>query len=285
MVDLTDAKTHFQFGENWARFAGGLSEAQIASSVAGMAKLVGDNLSGRTFLDIGCGSGIHALAALRLGAASVVAVDLDPRAADTARSLLARHAPARSWTVETRSVFDIACDAGHYDIVYSWGVLHHTGAMRQAIEQSASLVRPGGQLVIAIYRKTPMCSFWRIEKCLYSRGPHWYRAIADVTFSALLVLGLSLAGRNPVRYIRNYQRARGMRFLTDVRDWLGGYPYESASPAEVGTIVEALGFYRGRFFPCSTRIGLLGVGCDEYVFYRRLGSRLLKTSVASRGSP
>ncbi len=268
MADLTDLKTHYRFGENWQRFAEGVSEAQIGFAVGALAKLVGDDLAGQSFLEIGCGSGIHALAALRLGAASVLAVDIDPQAAETAHFVLSCYAPGKSWTVQTRSVFDIAPGSAQYDIVYSWGVLHHTGAMWRAIERGASLVRPGGRLVIAIYRKTPMCRFWRLEKRLYSRGPDWFKGLAEFTLSALLVLGLTLTGRNPASYIRNYPRARGMNFLTDVRDWLGGYPYESASATEVCSAVETLGFACERLFPCSTRIGLLGVGCDEYVFRR-----------------
>ena len=226
MSDLTDPRTHYAFGENWARFVAGLNDAQITRAAAGLVRLLGDNIAGKTFLDLGCGSGLHSLAALKLGAASVTAVDLDPRSVETARALLSRLAAGQAWTVEARSAFDPMPDAAGYDIVYSWGVLHHTGDMRRAIKCAAALVRPGGRLVLAIYRKTPMCGFWRLEKRLYSRSPGSVRAIADATLASLMVLGLVATGRNPVRYIRTYPAARGMSFLTDVRDWLGGYPYE-----------------------------------------------------------
>lgn len=268
MTDLTDRQTHYAFGENWARFVAGLNDTQIDRAAAGIGRLLGDAMVGRSFLDLGCGSGLHALAALRLGAASVTAVDIDPRSADTARALLSRYAAGQPWTVETRSAFDLMPDADGYDIVYSWGVLHHTGDLRRAIECAAALVRPGGRLVLALYRRTPMCRFWRLEKRLYSQSPAWLRAVADMALASMIVFALSATGRNPVRYIRAYSSARGMSFLTDVRDWLGGYPYESAAPSEIDGMVKTLGFTTERFFPCNTRVGLLGVGCDEYVFSR-----------------
>ncbi len=269
MADLTDQRTHYAFGENWARFVAGLDDAQISRAAGSLTRLLGDTIAGRSLLDIGCGSGLHSLAALKLGAASVTAIDIDPRSVETARALLSRHAAGQAWTVDTRSIFDLAPDKEGYDIVYSWGVLHHTGDMRRAIDRAAALVRPGGRLVIAIYRKTPMCQFWRAEKRLYSRSPGWLKAIADTALAGLIVAALTVTGRNPVRYIRTYPAARGMTFLTDLRDWLGGYPYESAAPSDIDGALGKLGFASERFFPCNTRIGLLGVGCDEYVFSRR----------------
>ena len=39
--------------------------------------------------------------------------------------------------------------------------------------------------------------------------------------------------QNPIRVFRQYKERRGMDFMTDIRDWLGGYPYEHASIQEV----------------------------------------------------
>lgn len=269
MSSLTAPETHYEFGENWARFAAGVTEHHVAQAVAGLARLVGSDLAGLSFLELGCGSGIHSLAALELGAGDVAALDIDPRSVETARALLTRFAPGRAWRVETQSLLDIPAGSLQADLVYSWGVLHHTGDLAAALERAASLVRPGGRLVLALYRKTPLCGFWRREKRLYTHGPRWYRPIADRVLAALLVAGLLAIGRNPIRYIRDYPKARGMSFMTDVRDWLGGYPYESIAPEETRRRLAALGFAEERFFPCNTRLGLLGVGCDEYVFRRQ----------------
>ena len=263
---LTKLETHFDFGENWANFAESVNGRLLDHARSGMAKLLGPDIKGRSFLEIGCGSGIHTFAALQLGAIHATALDIDSRAVETARSLLLEHAPNGPWQVMHQSVFEVPVGSLQHDIVYSWGALHHTGDMEAALERAASLVKPGGLLAIAVYRKTPMCRFWRAEKKLFSRAPKWYRNIVELGYIVLFVWGLVATGRNPARYIKEYPRARGMTFGTDVRDWLGGYPYESASPQEVRGWLARLGFCEERYFPSRTRLGLLGVGCDEYRF-------------------
>ena len=127
---------------------------------------------GKTFLDIGCGSGLNALAALSLGAASVTAVDIDENSVSTTQALLAARAPNPNWSAKLASVFDMTPDTfGTFDVVYSWGVLHHTGSMWKAIDCAARLVSPGGLYAIAIYTKTPLCGFWQYEKAFYSKSP------------------------------------------------------------------------------------------------------------------
>ena len=86
---LTELSSHFSFGENWASYAELIDEPAIVEAERGLVRLVGaDGIRGRTFLDLGCGSGLHALAALRLGATRVDAIDIDPVAAKTAQAVL-----------------------------------------------------------------------------------------------------------------------------------------------------------------------------------------------------
>lgn len=270
MNDLTRRETHFEFGANWAVFARSIDEARINSAEQCLRDLVGGNLAGQSFLDIGCGSGLSALAAIRLQAARVRAVDLDENSVATAHSLLQVHAPQADWAAERRSVFEFDPDVdGQYDVVYSWGVLHHTGAMWRAIAKAASLVAVEGRLVLAIYQRTPSCGFWRWEKRLYSRSPRWLAAGIRGLYKSAFLGALVLTGRNPVRYIGEYGRHRGMRWSNDVHDWLGGYPYESASSSEIDACLSELGFARETAIIANTRRGLLGTGCSEYV-YRRL---------------
>lgn len=60
-----------------------------------------------------------------------------------------------------------------------------------------------------------------------------------------------------------------MNFWHDEHDWLGGYPYESASPAEVRAFMGQLGFHQVQAFIPDDSLGLTGASCAEYTFSRR----------------
>lgn len=151
MNDLLQAESHFAFGENWRSFAKLVNPERIAQAEAGLERLIRrDEIEGRSFLDIGCGSGLSSLAAARLGAARIEATDIDPNSVETTRTLLTANIPADAtpWDARLVSVFDLP--PGQFDIVYSWGVLHHTGDMWRAIKAASEQVKPGGLFAVAL---------------------------------------------------------------------------------------------------------------------------------------
>jgi SAM-dependent methyltransferase len=262
--------TRFRFGENWQSFISTVDPASIAEAKSGLCRLFpNDSLAGKSFLDIGCGSGLAMLAAAQLGA-RVAGVDLDPQSVEAARALLGKHLSNGSWSVEHKSVFDLdPASDGQFAVVHSWGVLHHTGALWRAAERAAAMVEPRGQLAIALYRRTPLCGFWRVEKRLYAAVPPLAQAALRGLYKTAYLAGLVVTGRNPARYIKEYKSARGMDWAHDVHDWLGGYPYESAAPEEVHCFFAAHGFAPEREFTHRAVLGgLLGSHCDEYVARR-----------------
>jgi len=268
MSKLTDVSSHYEFGLNWKGFEAQLSDAAVERAVTAFGRLFeAEEVAGKRVLDIGCGSGLHSLAALRLGAASVTAIDIDENSVETARRLLGRLAPGGPWTVERRSVFDSG-DMPRFDIVYSWGVLHHSGDMTRAIGMAADRVAPDGLFCLALYRKTPLCWLWRIEKRLYTKAPPWLRRVIEAAYIAVFRLRFLATGRRFRPYVESYESNRGMDWMTDVRDWLGGYPYGSVSEAEMLQIADKHGFLPIRRFCEKPGLGLLGSGCDEYIFRR-----------------
>jgi SAM-dependent methyltransferase len=273
--DLLRQDSHFAFGKNWADYAKLVRDEQIAKATEGLQRLAAGSLQGKRVLDIGCGSGLHALAALRLGAAEVVSIDIDTHSVATARALLELHAPGKPWRVLELSVFDADPQAlGRFDVVYSWGVLHHTGDMYRALRQAARLVAPNGQFIFALYRLTRLCWFWKIEKRWYARAGARAQAVARSVYVALmrLVWAFVVRFRDPnvgtfASYVRSYSNNRGMDFYHDVHDWMGGWPYESISPQQVERLMSELGMRRVRAFTLEgMRMGLFGSGCDEYVY-------------------
>ncbi len=263
MADLTLRTAHFDFGENWASYSGLIDSDRVQQAIGNVEALAGP-VAGKSFLDIGCGSGLFSLAASRLGAAGVTAIDIDERSVATATALLTNHG-ARDWNVREQSVFDLGAE--QFDIVYSWGVLHHTGDMWRAIERAAAAVKPGGTFAFALYEKTPLCRFWRIEKRLYRRAPRFVQGVARIAFEALQMTARLAAFRSPL--LRREGIRRGMDYSHDLHDWLGGYPYESTSIAEVEPFMRALGFEKIRNNQARVKAkGIGGSPCSEYVFRR-----------------
>lgn len=269
----------FSFGQNWQRFLAAIDEERIKTAEASLTEFLGlDNLQGTTFLDIGCGSGLFSLAAVRLGAARVVSFDIDVFSVQCCNYLRGREGNPESWEVHTGSVLDkefLTC-LGKFDIVYSWGVLHHTGKMWDAVMNSASLVNPGGHYYIAIYNKilsrdgstSWIHDFWIKIKQIYNSSPaiasYVLEPLAMSAYIAMLVAKLE----NPVSHIRNYKSYRGMSWRTDATDWLGGYPYEFA------TVEEIFKFVRSRFpdFMLTNLKVTSGRGLNWYLFRRAFGT-------------
>ncbi len=268
-TDLKDAATHFEFGTNWASYAKLIGDQQIGGARDGLLKLLEPgNLSGRSFLDIGCGSGVHALAAASLGVKSILAVDIDPNSVATTKALLSQQNVAVPWRTEQVSVFDLdPARHGSFDVVYSWGVLHHTGDLTAAIGKASALVAQGGYFAIALYRRTRLDWFWVREKRWYASAPRLQRKLAQGLYLAWFRLLYLLQGRSAHKDIET-MRERGMDFYHDMHDWLGGFPYESILAVEMASRMEALGFKLVREYTGPMTRGLLGSCCDEYVYQR-----------------
>ena len=268
-MSLTDRETHFEFGENWKDYSRTIDQKRIDFAIEGVKKLFPDGLAEKTFLDIGSGSGLHSLAALSLGAASVMAIDIDENSVSATQGLLTKRAPGLKWAAKVASIFDASPDTlGKFDVVYSWGVLHHTGDMWRAIECATHFVNPRGRFAIAIYSKTTCDSMWKIEKGFYSRAPRPVQWIIRQGYMTAFLAAKVLMGKNPVAYVRNYSKMRGMNFSHDAHDWLGGYPYETASADEMKNRFSKLGFKEVRSFPLPATFGLFGSGCHEFVFQK-----------------
>jgi 2-polyprenyl-3-methyl-5-hydroxy-6-metoxy-1,4-benzoquinol methylase len=263
----------FGFGDNWLDFARDLSANQVAEAENSLRRLLQrESLAGSRFIDIGSGSGLFSLAARRLGA-RVHSFDFDPASVLCTTRLRDLHfAGDGEWTIERGSILDgdYVRSLGASDVVYSWGVLHHTGAMHDALGAAARLVAPGGLFAFALYHRTLMCGLWRWEKHWYAGASPAAQRRARAAYVALLRARFVLTGRDFRSYVANYQSARGMDFMHDVHDWMGGYPYESILASEVDALMRPLGFARVHGMGTPLTAGLFGSGCDEYL-YRRTG--------------
>jgi SAM-dependent methyltransferase len=251
----------FEFGANWARFLNVLNEDRINEAMMSLTTMLRiSDLKGKRFLDAGSGSGLFSLAARRLGA-HVHSIDYDPSSVACTQELKRLYFPDdNGWTVEEASILDrdYLDRLGQFDVVYSWGVMHHTGEMRQAMENVAVLVEKGGRLFIAIYNDQGWISrYWYVVKRTYVQYPwlRWPLLLVHAPYSFFAPwLVHALTGR--------LGQARGMSLWHDLIDWIGGYPFEVAQPGEI------VSFYRNKGFTLSEMKTTSRLGCNEFVFVR-----------------
>lgn len=264
----TEAR-RFAFGRNWAKFLRSLDAGAIERARQSLCELLEvDNLTGRRFLDVGCGSGLFSLVARELGA-TVVSFDFDTQCVACAEQLKRSRRPGDSeWTILGGSILDRSFveSLGRFDVVYAWGVLHHTGQLQTALAHTGLLVGDGGLLCVAIYNDQGGRSRrWRFVKRLYNRLPRALR---------FLVVGPALVGlwgppmlRDLVRgrpfdiWRNDAARSRGMNPWRDAIDWIGGYPFEVARPEEIFDFYRRRGFVLRRLITCGG-----GHGCNQFVF-------------------
>jgi SAM-dependent methyltransferase len=271
--DEVQSGARFEFGANWAAFLKLLDDGRIERAEETLRDMLGvERLDGKTFIDVGSGSGLFSLAARRLGA-EVTSFDYDPNSVACTTELRRRYFPDDpKWRIERGSVLDrdFLAALGRYDIVYSWGVLHHTGAMWEALGNVAPLVAPGGQLYVAIYNDQGRSSrTWTRIKRAYVKAP------GPLKWGVLLPAFARLWGPSTIRDLvrltpfrtwKTYRTevSRGMDPWRDVVDWVGGYPFEVAKPEEILDFYRELGFELRRMITCAG-----GHGCNEFVFAAR----------------
>ncbi|MDD5197546.1 MAG: class I SAM-dependent methyltransferase [Candidatus Gracilibacteria bacterium] len=265
-------KENFSFGENWKLFLETLDESKVAKAQEHLQNFIKNDITGKTVIDFGSGSGLMSLCFVLLGAKKVLSVDIDDNSIECAKILRKKYEISEDiWEIQKGSILDeeFVSSLGKFDIVYSWGVIHHTGNMWKGLANISKLVDVGGLLYIAIYNKSNILiegtsGFWEKIKRIYAKN-RLIRPLFKLIYTSYYILGLLTNGINPIRYIREYksESMRGMDFFRDIEDWLGGHPYEYASVEELEKFYTDLGYAMTNTFRARS------IGCNELLFVKK----------------
>jgi 2-polyprenyl-3-methyl-5-hydroxy-6-metoxy-1,4-benzoquinol methylase len=266
-----DVMLQFDFGKNWADYsAHAINAERVTQAREDFAALHAEmgGVAGKSFLDVGFGQGLSLLSAALLGA-RVFGVDINPKCEEVLRRnqrffprLEELRVPVAIGSILDKTTVDRARAASPngegFDIVHSWGVLHHTGNMALAVKNAAGLVRPGGHFVVALYNRHWSSRPWLLVKYVYCKSPPIVQTALVWALTPVIYIAKRLVTRD-----EPHKQSRGMDFFYNVVDWVGGYPYEYASKTEAFALIEPLGFDCIKFVPSQ-----VPTGCNEFVFQR-----------------
>ncbi|EKE16389.1 MAG: Methyltransferase type 12 [uncultured bacterium] len=262
-------ENHFSFGKNWQNFLKTLTQEKIEEAKKSLIIFLGgkDKIKDKTFIDIGCGSGLFSLAAYLLGASEIVSVDVDDFSIACTQYLKKEHGNPLNWKIVKGSALNknFITTLGQFDIVYSWGVLHHSGDMYKAFANIINLVKQEGLFYLAIYnenineKKEGTSKLWLKIKEFYNKSNFLIKKIMLSIYIFWFISGLIFSGKNPYKYIKNYKSNRGMNWINDLIDWIGGYPYEYAS------ITTITNYFKKEGFSCINISPARSIGCNEFL--------------------
>ena len=252
-------KERFQFGENWSKYLRHLEPDRILEAEKSLLEMFElQEFNNQSFLDAGCGSGLFSLAARNLGA-RVFSFDSDGGSVRCAEKLKDRfYGNDEKWQIELGSVLNhrFLKEIGKYDLVYCWGVLHHTGAMFEGLQQIVLTVKPQGKIFISIYNNQGVFSrYWSLVKRTYVRYP------LTRPFFILLHTVYPLLPSLAFKKLRKEKVPRGMSAWYDLLDWLGGYPFETSTVSYIFDFFKAKGFQLEKIKTVGGKHG-----CNEFVF-------------------
>lgn len=233
----------FEFGKNWLSFVMDISDEDINKAKSNILLwLENEDLSKKTILDIGCGSGLHSYAFFQLGSKKIISFDFDNKSVEATKILWEKAGKPSNWEIFQGSVLDDEwlSNLGEFDIIYSWGVLHHTGNMWKSIKNVLDYsVHDKSKIWLALYQGVNTYKSDFELKIKYNKSNFFGKKLMVLNAILKIMKKRRAKGENPFTW--NVKRGRGMNTYHDLVDWMGGFPYEVCSKDELAAFMKKNG--------------------------------------------
>ncbi len=203
------------YKDHWTKYP-----LELQGALKHIQELFPEGVKCKRVLDGGSGSGMISVAFAVMGA-DVTGVDVTPKCVENGCK------NADLFGVQCRflkrNLLSLDLCGETFDIIYNWGVLHHTQDARKSFTNLAKHLKPGGEMIVAVYLKTVLSGFWNFLRIFYQESPQVFKTLFLNTGSIFL---------NGVDYFNNlfFNKERYMMRGTNnkeiLNDWFG-VPYRT----------------------------------------------------------
>jgi ubiquinone/menaquinone biosynthesis C-methylase UbiE len=214
---------------------------------------------GKSVLDAGCGTGIFSIIFARNGAGRVIGIDISPGSLETARTLKTRFAVDNA-EFRLQDMLGLPFADGSFDIVWAWGTVHHTTDPFRAISELIRVLRPGGSLFLAVYKRTKVTFIHEVIRKTLIRTPRrtW------TALSKIMAFFLSPV----VFFFKKREKSRkGEKLEELILDWYFVPIRHYYAPEEIREFLNEKGLDVEKFLPASGRFD----SSSNFIFKARKG--------------
>jgi ubiquinone/menaquinone biosynthesis C-methylase UbiE len=218
-----------------------------------------EEVRGKSVLDAGCGTGIFSIVFARNGAGRVTGIDISPGSLETARTLKAKFGLDNA-EFRLQDMLRLPFADNSFDIVWAWGTVHHTTDPFRAISELIRVLRPGGSLFLAVYKRTKVTFIHEIIRKTLIRTPRrtW------TSLSKLMAFFLSPV----VFFFKKREKSRkGEKLEELILDWYFVPIRHYYTPEEIQDFLKKKGLEIEKFLPASGRFD----SSSNFIFTARNG--------------
>ena len=199
----------------------------------------------KKILDAGCGTGIFSVIFANKGAARVLGTDISQGSLETAGSLKKKF-NLQNVEFSEEDMLQLPFEDNTFDIVWAWGTVHHTSNPFKAIDELTRVLKKGGSILLAVYKRTKLTFIHEIIRKILIKTPKKSWTALSKIFAFFLA---------PVIFLfkKREKSRKGEKLEELILDWyfvpLRHYYY----PEEIKNFLEEKSFMVEKFLPASGR--------------------------------